>query len=44
MSTEVAPGSPCEPVTVPLRAVERELNRQLKQVQGPKLDAPVIRA
>ena len=32
------------PSIVPLRQVERELNRQLKAVQGEKGEAPVIRA
>ncbi len=33
-----------EPTTVPLRQVERELNRQLKAVQGRSGEAPVVRA
>lgn len=40
----VATPNDCEPVTVPLRGVERELNRQLKCVQDHKGEAPVIRA
>lgn len=32
------------PCTVPLRQVERELNRQLKTIQSDKGEAPVIRA
>ena len=33
-----------EPTVVPLRQVERELNRQLKSIQGNPVDAPAIRA
>ena len=40
----VATPNDCEPVTVPLRGVERELNRQIKCVQDHKGEAPVIRA
>lgn len=40
----VATSQDCEPVTVPLRGVERELNRQLKCVQDHNGEAPVVRA
>ena len=33
-----------EPTVVPLRQVERELNRQLKSIQGNPVDAPAVRA
>ena len=45
MSTATAsPNSDCQPETVPLRGVERELNRQLKCIQDHKGVAPVVRA
>ena len=39
----IAPVQVCEPVEVPLDKVDRELDRQLKQAQGPG-DAPLVRA
>lgn len=43
--SEPAPAvAECEPTTVPLRAVERELSRQLKCLQDLGGDSPVVRA
>lgn len=48
MSTPEAPApatvSPCDPMVVPLRDVERELTRQLKCLQDHQHEAPVVRA